>query len=78
MAQHSQQKHPRLDSLTKEISLEGYRSLAIGYREISEAEMQYLLKEDRRQFLENMVTLAIVTFVNSLKEDARETLDTLS
>jgi len=40
--------------------------------------MQHLLKEDRSQFLKNMVTLAVVTFVNSLKEDSRETLDTLS
>jgi len=59
------------------LSLEGFRSIAFSYREVSESELPKLMLADRSQFLQGTKILGIVAFVNKLKSDAVETVQTI-
>ena len=75
---NSQLKNRRFDSLVKELSLEGYRSIAFGYREVKKQEVEDILKSNRELFLRNITILGIVSFVNELKSDSCQTIELLS
>ncbi len=72
---YSQRKINGFDKFIKKLSLEGFRSLAFGIKEVDEK--QYLLAE-RSSFLKAIDILGVVTFTNPLKQDARETIQNLS
>lgn len=74
----SRLKYERYDEFIKRLSLEGYRSIAFGYREVPDSQVQELMSLDRVDFLRGISILGVVTFVNLLKEDARETIQTLT
>ncbi len=67
---NSKLKNSRFDSFIKELSLEGYRSIAFGYREVRKQEIEDILKLDRALFLKEISILGIVSFVNELKNDS--------
>jgi cation-transporting P-type ATPase 13A2 len=74
---HSLLQHEGYDELVKRLSLEGFRSIAFSFREVAEEEVQPLLNADRAEFLQNTAILGLVTFVNLIKPDARQTIETL-
>ena len=75
---YSTLKHANYDKFIKKLSLEGFRSIAFGYREVQEQEISSLFKLDRADYLKNTKIVGVVTFVNLIKTDARQTIDTLA
>jgi cation-transporting ATPase 13A3/4/5 len=65
--------------LIKELSLEGYRSIAVSARRVeSEAEFERLASGEREECLRGTRLLALVTFANKLKEEAPQIIRTLA
>jgi cation-transporting ATPase 13A3/4/5 len=66
-------------ALIKELSLEGYRSIAVSARRVeSEAEFERLASGEREECLRGTRLLALVTFANKLKEEAPQIIRTLA
>lgn len=76
--QYASKKVKDFEQFIKKLSLEGYRSIAFGFKEVSEREVESYLKGDREQFLRDNTFLGVVAFNNQLKEDAVETIKTLT
>lgn len=76
--ENSKLKYVAFNQFIKTLSLEGYRSIAFGYQAVPESQVSKVMSLDRADFLEGISILGVVTFVNVLKEDAKETIQTLT
>jgi magnesium-transporting ATPase (P-type) len=75
---HAAEKHAGFDALVKELSLEGFRTIAVAMRRVdSEAEFARLAGAAREESLRGVRLLGLATFTNQLKDDARRLVETL-
>jgi magnesium-transporting ATPase (P-type) len=75
---HAVEKHAGFDALIKELSLEGFRTIAVAMRRVeSEEEFVRLAGAEREECLRGIRLLGLATFTNQLKEDARQLVETL-
>lgn len=54
----------------KKLSLDGFRSIAFGYREINQRELSHLTEAKRDEFMYGISVLGVAAFINDLKSDA--------
>lgn len=65
--QYAARKVKDFDQFIKKLSLEGYRSIAFGLKEVGEKEVDSYLRGDREYFLKDNAFLGVVAFNNQLK-----------
>ena len=71
---YSPSKQESFEGFVKTLSLEGYRSIGYGYRQVGEGEVEEVLVLDREEYLRGIEMLGLATFANRLKDDAASTL----
>ena len=64
-------------AVVESLSLSGFRTIAIGYKDVDPEELEKYMKADRELYEEEVKVLGLVAFENKVKSEAREAMQRL-